>query len=83
MSKQSDAKAAQNYNPTPSARTCSKCAHFTSVRELAPWMVVANGKGRARLYTPELHGVERQIKCGLGGFVVKKTAVCDQFMPPL
>jgi len=65
MSKQSEAKAAQNYRTTPD--TCSNCAHYQSkfvkkVYDMAcePWME------------------EVDKRCGLGAFAVRKTAVCDR-----
>lgn len=79
MSKQSDAKAAQGYDPTPSARTCGKCLHFKSELRLASWMEKANGNRRVPLYTLAKNGIESTFKCGLGDFAIKKTAVCDQF----
>lgn len=68
MSKQSDAKSAQGYDPTPSARTCSKCAHYASDTVSMPGYMGGT-------YTKEMN-----IRCGIGGFAVKKMAVCAMFV---
>lgn len=77
MSKQSEAKAAQGY--ILKSNTCAGCAFFSSERVLPAWMVTAND-GFTR-YTLEIHGVEKNFLCNVGGFAVKKTASCNIFKP--
>jgi len=62
MSKQSDAKAEQNY--TRELKTCSNCKHFTYETEKSGWN---------NSYT-----IEKNLRCGIGGFKVHKTATCDK-----
>ena len=63
MSKQSEAKINQGYNEKPIPRTCANCRNYSS--EL---IVHRNSFGG---YTQE-----KNKRCGLGGFAVKKTATC-------
>jgi hypothetical protein len=72
-SKQTLAREAQGYATTP--KNCGNCAHRKSERTLPAWMVEANSR-HARLYTIELHGRETNLRCGIGGFAIKKTASC-------
>lgn len=58
MSRQSEAKEAQNY--TREIKNCANCKHFTC--------------------DTDEHGmyiVQRNLRCGIGGFKIHKTAVCD------
>lgn len=71
MSTQSKAKELQGY--TTAQRGCGTCAHFTSDRALPGWM-----RGDDR-YNIESHGSEKNLRCGIGGFAVKKTASCDRY----
>lgn len=65
MSKQSDAKASQGYVAKPIPKTCANCKHLKmEVEEYKDWML--------RIYTKE-----KNIRCGIGGFAVKKTATCN------
>lgn len=68
MSKQSDAKVAQGYEAKPAARTCGNCAHF------------ASDKVERVGYMGGIFIDEKNIRCGLGGFAVKKMAVCNLFV---
>lgn len=89
MSKQSDAQTAQKYEQKPLPATCANCQNFTSEKKLPAWMDRDNAEGRKPLpnymgpsfdsYTIENHGVEKNMRCGLGGFAVKKTAACAEF----
>lgn len=67
MSKQREAKKSQGYNPKPTHPMCSNCAHYSSdiVEERA-----AYGSGVYRR--------ETNIRCGLGGFAVKKMGNCAE-----
>lgn len=64
MSKVSEAKACQHYCDNPVQPVCSTCKHYTS---------------RIETYETRYGGTrteEKDRRCGLGGFVVKKTATC-------
>ena len=76
MSKQSEAKTAQGY--TVKSNTCAGCANFSSERVLPAWMVKDGFTDR---YTLEIHGIEKNFLCIVGGFAVKKTASCSVFNP--
>lgn len=64
MSKQSDRKLAQGYNENPVPRTCSTCEKYQSE------FVTDNGCFGNSWKT------EKNKKCEIGGFAVKKTATC-------
>ncbi|HEX8610182.1 MAG TPA: hypothetical protein VF800_02755 [Telluria sp.] len=86
MSAQSKAKAAQGYDPKPEPNRCATCGHFKSDFVLPEWMIKSNSvKARwsAPLYTLENDAVEKNARCGLGGFAVKKTAVCNYYINPV
>ena len=78
MSKQSEAKAAQGY--TTAVSNCGSCAHMAKDLVLPAWMLKDNGSGLPR-YTIEQHGVEKNLRCGIGGFAIKKTATCKEHKP--
>lgn len=63
MSKQAKAKENQGYESKPHPHICATCVHFTS--EIEKHQSVFGD------YTKE-----RNRRCGLGGFAVKKTATC-------
>lgn len=67
MSKQSEAKEAQGYVAKPAPKTCMNCQHFRSE--------ILQGYGFNRNYTKETN-----LRCGLGGFAVKKMAKCNEFI---
>jgi hypothetical protein len=66
MSKQSEAKEAQNYRKQPMC--CQCCAHFSMdrVKVKKTWLT-----------NPVLE--DKNLRCGVGGFAVQKTASCDRF----
>lgn len=66
MSKQSEAKAAQNYRKTPN--TCSNCAHY----ECKVVEKTYNHWSGMSIWEEQ-----RCKTCSLGGFAVLKTATCD------
>ena len=68
MSKQSDAKAIQNYTVKPFVKTCGNCKHF------AFEVIVHKGEP----YYPNVTE-DRNLRCSLGGFKVKKTALCQDW----
>ena len=67
MSKQSQAKQDQHYRMKADA--CLNCAHFCS-DQIEKTYDAWNGK-RAWI-------VEKNLRCGIGGFAVKKSATCDR-----
>jgi len=67
MSKQSEAKKAQNYREN--ADTCANCANYQS--ELIEKKY--DGYNGILVWTEE-----KGKRCAVGGFAVKKTATCDQ-----
>ena len=83
MSDQSEAKAAQGY--TTAVRNCGNCARFTSEKALPRWMANQNAArecvGLSPIYSIPCNGIEKNFRCAIGGFAVKKTAVCKQYAP--
>ena len=80
-SKQAEAKEAQGY--TTAVRNCGNCESLTSERVLPKFLVEINESRKERglsLYTVEQNGVERNLRCGIGGFAIKKTATCAKHM---
>jgi hypothetical protein len=75
MSKQSEAKERQGYNPNPTQEICSTCNNFLIGMDWPAWM--KDGKHDNYL-TPE-HQRETNLRCGLGGFAVKNTARCNEW----
>jgi hypothetical protein len=67
MSKQSDAKKAQGYVRKHKPMYCMNCAHFQSETTTVPG---AFG---------DSFSVEKNKRCGLGGFAVSKQGTCDYF----
>lgn len=68
MSKQSEAKAAQNWKRKPD--TCASCAHF---------MCDVIEKHYEAFNGPQTWTEERNLRCGLGGFKTGKSSTCDRF----
>lgn len=66
MSKQSEAKKKQNYNPKPEHAMCSNCIHYASVTTEREGMFGG------------LYHDEKGKTCTFGGFAVKKTAICTE-----
>lgn len=66
MSKQSEAKAAQCYRRE--LDKCDSCKHFMLdiIKEPSKW-------------SSQVFVTEKNLRCGIGGFKVHKTAVCDRF----
>lgn len=67
MSKQSEAKERQGYQAKPVPATCVNCAYYAS-----EFKQVKTRWGMP--YTKETN-----LRCGLGGFAIKKTATCNSF----
>lgn len=66
MSKQSEAKERQEYTPKFIPSVCSNCAHFRSEFEQHTY-------GSAT-WTKEVN-----LRCGIGGFAVKKGGSCAEW----
>ena len=65
MSKQSDAKKAQNYIQKLDPKVCANCCNLQLDK------IPAN-------YNPRVI-VEKNLRCGIGMFAVKKMGTCDFF----
>jgi hypothetical protein len=65
MSKQKNAKKEQGYEAKPVFPMCSNCAHFQSD--------FITDKGYFGEFT-----MEKNLRCGIGGFAVKKQGSCQQ-----
>lgn len=61
-------KAQQGYVEKPLPAQCSTCDHYTSDH--------VKPRGMWSKWT-----VEKNKRCGLGGFAVRKTATCNLYMP--
>ena len=69
MSKQSDAKVAQGYQENPLIPTCSNCEHYTSeIKEI-----------KSTFSINKTWKEEKNIRCGIGQFKIKKTAICNKW----
>jgi len=68
MSKQSQAKLAQGYEQKPIPKTCANCIHFKSDKEVIK-----------SAYSSNQYTKESNLRCGIGGFAVKKMATCNMF----
>lgn len=67
MSKQSEAKKAQKYNPKPQQPECQNCFYYNS--EI---------KERVSAYGGNTYKDEKKLRCGLGGFAIKKKGTCNK-----
>lgn len=66
MSRQSEAKEKQGYMPKAIPQICSNCKHYKS--ETAE---------KSGFYGPWIK--ETNIRCGIGGFAVKKQGTCKEW----
>lgn len=77
MSTQSDAKLEQGYSDKP--HNCGNCSRLKFEMALPRWMRDANSdaceNGRAPRYGKS-YEEQKNLRCGIGGFAVKKTARC-------
>lgn len=67
MSKQSEAKKSQGYEPKPIQRVCMNCKHYTS-----KYADVHNVWDKS-------YQVEKELRCDLGGFAIKKMGTCKLY----
>lgn len=66
MSKQSEAKQAQGYEQKPVITVCKNCKHFKfKIEEYVPFGGV--------------YYLDKEIRCGIGGFAIKKMATCKLY----
>lgn len=66
MSKQSDAKQKQGYVSKAVPQTCMTCANFKSDISVIPT-------------TYGTYSKESNVRCGTGGFAVKKMGTCEEW----
>lgn len=70
MSKISEAKEAQGYEPKPVFPMCSNCINLKSdIEEIKTY--------------GQVYKKETNIRCGIGGFAVKKQGTCELHKPAL
>lgn len=67
MSKQSEAKLIQAYEPKPIPHTCVNCVHFYL------------DKIESHEYMGIIYFKDKNLRCNIGGFAVKKTATCNHW----
>lgn len=68
MSRQSEAKERQGYNPQASQRVCATCIDFKcDTEDRLDWRGNKSGENQTNL------------RCDVGRFAVKKLAVCDMW----
>lgn len=67
MSKQTQAKEAQGYVPKAVPQVCCNCAHFVSDK-------VEREGCFGGVYVDE-----KNLRCGIGGFAVKKMGTCNEW----
>ena len=77
MSKQSVAKEKQNYCAKPVPQTCANCKHLTqNFYHYSRNGTRVEGKNLdTETYDPPNYS--DNLRCGIGGFAVKKMATCD------
>lgn len=68
MSKQSEAKQRQGYDDKPTPRNCGNCTNFRS-----------DSVHMGNSWNPAGYWEEKNLRCGLGGFAVKKRGICNKF----
>jgi hypothetical protein len=69
-SKQQQEKDKQGYEARPTPRVCVNCFHFKfdRVQTIEPSLWSKNG-----------YWEDKNLRCGIGGFSVKKMATCNLF----
>ena len=77
MSKQSEAKARQNYCDKPIPKIiCANCKYL--VQDFYHYSQMGRIEGKNP--NANMKTYSENLKCGIGGFAVKKTAVCDNII---
>ena len=67
MSKQLEAKQAQGYEQKPVIHVCKNSKHFTS--KFTNAYDIWNS----------IYQIEKEMRCGIGGFAVKKMGTCNLY----
>ncbi len=75
MSKKSYAKLQQCYETKPKRRMCSNCVSYESTFDYPAWLK-EEGLTDVEMEDAGYSKQEYRLRCGLGNFAVKKTAVC-------
>lgn len=85
----SKAKEQCGYTDRPTLPICGRCVNFSSTRELPAWIAQEIGRnGSVWLNNsrfaevdkvPDAVRVEKNLRCAIHGFAVKKTASCQSF----
>lgn len=70
MSKQSEAKEKQGYTPKAIPQTCQNCSQFLFDRVQTQQPTAHNPAG---------YWEDKNQRCGIGGFAVKKMGTCNEF----
>ena len=76
MSKQSEAKAAQQYLENHILPTCANCKHLMQDFFHFKGSIRIEGKNTI-IGKYEAPSYSENVRCGVGGFAVKKTATCS------
>lgn len=83
MSKIKKAKEEQGYIDKVEPAVCGNCAHFQSEKTPSKWLVDRNQQAAAKgepapypQHVLDANASERNLRCGIGGFAVKKTGSC-------
>lgn len=77
MSKQSEAKEKQGYNPKPVPHVCGTCGNFESDMDWPKW--VKDEPEKYKDFMTESSKKETNTRCLLGGFAVKKMGTCREW----
>jgi hypothetical protein len=78
MSKQSVAKEKQNYCAKPVPLQCSNCEHMK--QDFFHYDGSYNRiEGKNQDVSKYAKTYSDNLRCGIGGFAVKKTATCDSY----
>lgn len=79
MSKVSEAKAACGYKDKALLPVCSNCLEFSTELVLPTWMQKRNAASAQQQFSVKIHGVEKNLRCKLHGFAVKRLGSCNNF----
>lgn len=72
MGKQSEAKRNQEYVDKFDPPACGNCLHFLCDRDCPDWMKDSGHE----YYLTESNKIEKNLRCGIGGFAAKKQGHC-------
>lgn len=74
MSKQSEAKERQQYVAKCAPQTCGNCAHLLFEMDFPVWMKKQRG-----VWCDRFKLEKTNLRCGIGGFAVKKMGTCSEW----